>query len=138
MVAIVPSVSLAVIEISSSSYSIKLAGIYTKSPYFWFLVFIDITVILFSGLNFLSTKIEILQTITPLLAFFGILYLLPYFKAMMRLLDPEKAISKLGQQINLDSLLNVIKHKTIGPISPPSDPLFPLIGIGFKAIKKEN
>ena len=63
IVAIVPSVSLAVIEISSSGYSKKLARIYRRSFYFWFLLVIDISVIVFSGLGFLDPEIQVLKTV---------------------------------------------------------------------------
>jgi len=137
IIAIVPSVSLAVIEISSG-YSSKLARIYRRSPYFWFLLIIDIVVILVSGLGLLNPNIQIFKTITPIVAFFGIIYLLPYFQDMMRLLDPKRAISKLGQQINLESLLSIVKFKRVGSVPPAEDPIFPLIEIGFKATKERD
>lgn len=138
LIAIVPSVSLAVIEISTSGYSVKFARVYRKSVYFWYLLVIYTVIILISafGLLYPNTNAPMLNTITPILSGFGISYLIPYFLAMIRLLDPKKAIGKLGQQINLGSLISIIKRKTVTLVPPPEDPLFPMTEMGIKAIRE--
>ena len=88
LLAVVPAVSLAVMEISASSYSIKLPRIYRKSIYFWYLVVLYITIIIMSmfGLLYSDRTISttILNTLTTELAVFGVLYIIPYFLARAR------------------------------------------------------
>lgn len=140
LLAIVPTVSLTVIGISTSGYSIKLAKIYQRNVYFWYLLLAYVAIILLSmsGLIFPNIATPLLNTITLILSFYGIVYLIPYFLAMMRLLDPKKAIEKLGQRINPYDVISIIEHKTLSLVPPPEDPIFPLIEISVNAIEKKD
>ncbi len=139
LIAIVPAVSLAVMEISSG-YSNKLARIYRGSAYFWYLVFLYLVIILISGMGLLGLNqlLPMLDTITPILSSFGILYLIPFFFAMMGLLDSRRAVEKLGRNVEARTLIPVIETKNIGLVSPPEDPLFPLKDMCIKATKEDD
>ncbi len=142
LLAVVPAVSLAVMEISASSYSIKLSRIYRKSIYFWYLVVLYITIIIMSMFGLLYSDQNIsttaLNTLTTELAMFGVLYIIPYFLATMRLLHPEKAIQKLGQQIRAESLTLIVERKPVSLIPPPEDPLYPLLDIALQAMNRRD
>jgi hypothetical protein len=140
LIAIVPTVSLTVIGISTSGYSIKLARIYRRCIYFWYLLLIYLIIILIStyGLLYPDKATTTLNAILPILSGYGILYLIPYFLAMMRLLDAKKAIEKLGQQINPKYLIPVMKDETVALVPPPEDPLFPMMEISLKAIEEKD
>lgn len=140
LLAIVPTVSLTVIGISTSGYSIKLAKIYQRNVYFWYLLLAYITIILLSMFGLLYPNIDtpLLNTITFILSFYGIVYLIPYFLAMMRLLDPKKAIEKLGQRINPYNVISIIEHETLSLVPPPEDTIFPLMEISINAIENKD
>lgn len=136
LLAIVPAISLAVMEISASSYSIKLSRIYRKNVYFWYLIVLYITVIIISIFGQLYSSLSMLNTMTTILAIFGILYIVPFFLAIMRLLEPKRAIESLGQQVKVESILSTISQKPISLIPPSGDPLYPLLEIALEAVNR--
>lgn len=140
LLAIVPTVSLTVIGISTSGYSIKLAKIYQRNMYFWYLLLAYVAIILLSmfGLLYSNMATPLLNTIMFILSFYGIVYLIPYFLAMMRLLDPKKAIEKLGQRISPHNVVSIIEHKTLSLVPPPEDPISPLMEISANAVEKKD
>ena len=140
LIAIVPSVCLAVIGISTSGFSVKLARIYRGSTYFWYLIVFYTLTLGASGLGLLGfdKQFPILDTITLVLAGFGILYLMPFFLAMMRLMDARKVIEKLGRALRLESLILVAGNRSSSFVSPPDDPFLPLKEIGIRAIKEDD
>jgi len=89
LIAIVPTLSLATMEVSTASYSVRISRVHRRNPYLWYLISIYLTVIIFSllSLSFLEQQVPVLNATTCVLAMYGIIYLVPYFLAMMRLLD---------------------------------------------------
>jgi len=136
----VPSISLAVIEISATSYSIKLSRIYRKSVYFWYLVSLYVAIILISifGLLYGRNTPTTLNTLNAMLAILGVFFIMPYFLAITRLLDPKKAFEKLGQQVKAERLVSIVTRKPTSIVPPADDPIYPMLEIAIQAINRKD
>lgn len=115
IIAIIISLSLVAIQLSSSSYSIRLIDIFKKSPSLWILISAYIIIIIYgliilgiinqNNVHYFDNQIIIIFYLAIFL--FG--SLIPYIIDVIDLLKPSTVINKLKYNIKEKNIIDAIK-----------------------------
>lgn len=137
--ALVISLTLMVVQMSSQQYTHRIMDIHLKSLIFWALIVIYSGSIFYnvfmlgwldlensSSIPYISIYVEI----SILLTFLSFIMLIPYFYITMRRLKPETVISKLLANIDEDYLKRVYKEG----VASEGDKMLPVTEIIEKSI----
>jgi hypothetical protein len=131
VLAIVVTLSLVAVQLASSATT-RVIEIFRKSPNLWILISIyifsityGITVLKCINMNnpLIIKDIEWHISFVYFLSIFAFTALVPYIWSMLQLMNPEKVINKLGNELNKDSILGSYKENK--PF--PNEPIQPLI-----------
>ncbi len=130
MFAIVISLSLVAVELSASSYSVRLIDIFKKSPDFLILVETYLIAIIYGlmllNLNKSLPNLDAYILSAYCLGIFAFVSLGPYFWNTLNLLKPSTAINILAEKVTKEDILSSIRdgHKKYDdkdPIQPITD-----------------
>lgn len=150
IVAIVITLTLIVVQQTSSAYSTRLLDIFLiKNPDFWILLLIYISSIIYGFRVLLQIgvtynpifKTPFLLTISNLydpiywtyyFGIFSLVSLIVYIFHTINLLKPSKIMKKLSEEITKNNILLAIEDKKIIEI----DPIQPIIDIIFNSLMK--
>jgi hypothetical protein len=140
VLAIVITLSLIAAQLASSASS-QVLVIFRKSPDLWILISIYIIAIIYS-LSVLSIldqqRLSELQwhlTFIYFISVFAFAALIPYIWDALMLMNPEKVIKKLGEDITKESILESIEKES-GNEEYTSGPIQPLIDMMNNALLK--
>lgn len=140
VLAIVITLSLIAAQLASSA-STRVLVIFRKSPDLWILITIYIIAIIYALSVLYIIDVPRLSELQWHLSFiyfisvFAFAALIPYIWDVLMLMNPEKVIIKLGEDITKDSILESIEKES-GNIEYTSGPIQPLIDMMNNALLK--
>jgi len=136
--ALVITLSLVVVQIAASSYSVRVIHIFKRLPDLWILIFIYIFTIFYS-LAILKMIDQVDQNVNDLtydisfsfiLGVFAFIALVPYFLNVIEFTNPYTLLSHLAKSINEDKI--IMSHH----IGDQNDPFQPLMDIIYSSFNK--
>ena len=149
IIAIVVTMSLVVVQLAASSYSVRVIDIFRKTPDLWILQLVyGITI--FWGLGVLKlietapscaldlicqSNIENSIAFTYSIGIFVFVAIAPYMWHTMGLLRPSKIMANLAVDITKENILESFKRET-ADVANPNDAILPIIDIVRSALVK--
>lgn len=131
IIAIVITLSLVAVQLTSSSYSSRVIEIFKRELSFWILIVSYIIAIIYGLIILPFVNIsEIIIVIDIYIAIFALFSLIPYILDILDLMKPNTIIKKLEKRISDHDVLSFLRmdHK--------KDPLQPIFDVIYSSLKR--
>ncbi len=139
VLAFLPAVTLTAATIAAGSYSYKVLEFFRKDFYFWTLIILYLSIILVAiSLIIFSVRHAQLLLSFQLSAILGLVFLIPYFRAIFIKINFQEIIRRFANQLNRETFVPLVFERT-GSLNPtPKDPFFPLRDFMLKSLNQRD
>jgi hypothetical protein len=139
VLAFLPAVTLTAATIAAGSYSYKVLEFFRKDFYFWTLIILYLGIILVAiSLIIFSVRHAQLLLSFQLSAILGLVFLIPYFRAIFIKINFQEIIRRFANQLNRETLVPLVFEKTESLNPTPKDPFFPLRDFMIKSLNQRD